>query len=137
MAVKTESKPRDMFVVKLAERIKAKGTSQVSLAEALGYANANMISLFKKGTTRIPLDKVVPFARALDVDPAEMIREWFDTYMPGILPTVIDPYIGMALTANEEAWVRRLRKLWGRVPPFRGEWEVPLMQMFNGQFRTQ
>jgi transcriptional regulator with XRE-family HTH domain len=125
-----------MFVAKLTERINAKGTSQVSLAEALGYSNANMISLFKKGTTRIPLDKVVPFAQALDVDPAELIHEWFDTYMPGIL-SAIEPYIGMALTANEEAWVRRLRKLWGRVPPFRSEWEVALMQMFNGQSRTQ
>lgn len=135
MAVKAEPKPRDMFVAELERRIKASGKSQVSLAEALGYSNANMISLFKKGTTRIPLDKVVPFAQALGVDPAEMIREWFDTYMPGIL-SAIEPYIGMALTANEEAWVRRLRKLWGRVPPFRSEWQATLMQMFYGQSRT-
>ena len=65
-----------------------------------------------------------------------MIHDWFDAYMPGVL-SALEPYIGMALTANEKAWVRRLRKLWGRVPPFRSEWEVTLMQMFNGQSRAQ
>jgi hypothetical protein len=130
MPNKTEAKPRDRFASTLQLHIELSDKTQVQIAEDIGYDNPNMITMFKQGKTRVPLIKVVPLARSLGADPAEFLHEWMDAYMPGILAT-LEPLIGMPLTANEIAWVQRLRKLFGRVPPFRSAWENGLKEMVD------
>lgn len=119
---------RDAFAAHIERLINASAKSQIQIADALGYGNANIITMFKKGTTRVPLDKVIPLAVALDVDPGELIRKWFDAYMPGVLPQ-LEIYTGMALSSREMSWVRGLRNALGRIPRFSVTWSEPIRKL--------
>ena len=79
---------RQTFVEAVAGLVEASRLSQTKIAHALGYENPNMITLFKTGRTRMPAEKVVPFAKALDQDPGPLLRHWFEAHMPGILTDV-------------------------------------------------
>jgi transcriptional regulator with XRE-family HTH domain len=83
------------FVKKLREAIDDSGKSQADLAVRLGYDNPNVISMFKSGTTRVPLTKVPAIARWLGLDATALVREWFEAYEPDALP-VIEAHFGKA-----------------------------------------
>ncbi|MGZ9053126.1 MAG: helix-turn-helix domain-containing protein [Rhodoplanes sp.] len=48
--------------------------SQREIAAELGYERPNIISMMKRGETKLPLDKVPALAKALHVDPAHLFR---------------------------------------------------------------
>ena len=58
------------------------------IARDLGYENSNVITMFKRGTTRVPLEKVVPLALAVGEGPGMLLRHWFEAYMPEALPDI-------------------------------------------------
>jgi transcriptional regulator with XRE-family HTH domain len=92
MSTKTDRALRDVFSARLERLINDSDKSQIRMAEELGYDNQNMITMFKQGKTRVPLEKVVPLARALGVNPTALIQAWFTAYMPAALAS-IEPYI--------------------------------------------
>ena len=92
MYAKVDRALREAFSAKLERLINDSDKAQVKLAEELGYENQNMITMIKQGKTRVPLEKVVPLARALDVDPSMLIQAWFTAYMPVALAS-IKPYM--------------------------------------------
>lgn len=64
MTLKTTSKIAQF----IADRIKATGQLQKDIAKNVGFDAPNMMTMLKQGRTRLPLDKVVPMARALESD---------------------------------------------------------------------
>ncbi len=92
MYTKVDRALRDVFTAKLERLINDSDKSQAKLAEELGYDNQNMITMIKQGKTRVPLEKVVPLARALGVNPSMLIQAWFTAYMPAALAS-IEPYM--------------------------------------------
>ena len=48
--------------------------SQAEIAAEAGFVNANFVSLLKSGKNKVPLDRVPALARALEVDPAYLMR---------------------------------------------------------------
>src|ERR1700681_4051702 len=109
--------PRTRFAAHLEYLISKSGHSQAYIAEQLGYRTQNIITMFKKGDTRVPFDKVIPLAELLSADPAELLRDWFEAYMPGTME-VIENHLGSLSSAAEKSWISGLRKTFGRVPPF-------------------
>jgi hypothetical protein len=67
---------RSQFAAHLEKEINASELPQSELAHRLGYSNANVITMFKNSTTRLPLEKVAPMARALHLDSGELLRAW-------------------------------------------------------------
>jgi antitoxin component of RelBE/YafQ-DinJ toxin-antitoxin module len=65
----------------LEQQLAVCGKSQREIAAEIGYANANIVTMFKTGVTKIPLTKVGPLAKALNVDPAWMLRMVMHEYM--------------------------------------------------------
>ena len=57
---------------------------QEDIAVECGFANSNIISMIKNGTTKLPLAKVGVMARALGVDPAYLLRLTMSEYMPEV-----------------------------------------------------
>ena len=82
------SMTRQAFEKSITDSIEKTGRSQIEIARALGYRNANIITMFKNGSTRIPGGKVVPLALALDQDPRVMLRQWLEAYMPEMFPDI-------------------------------------------------
>jgi hypothetical protein len=88
----------------LAEQIDAISDvkDQKQIACEIGYVKTNIISLFKRGEAKIPLDKVPALARALNVDPAHLFRLALEQYWPGAGQT-IDEIFGRRAAEKGEA----------------------------------
>ena len=48
--------------------------TQAEIASEAGFANANMMTFLKTGKNKVPLDRVPSLAKALEVDPAYLMR---------------------------------------------------------------
>jgi HAMP domain-containing protein len=75
--------------------------TQREIALAAGFARANIISMFKAGETKVPLDRIVPLARALDADPAHLLRLAMIDQLPE-LAKVIDDVFGRQMASQNE-----------------------------------
>ncbi|KAA5603500.1 helix-turn-helix transcriptional regulator [Roseospira marina] len=56
--------------------------TQRQIAKELGYDRANIVSMFKRGDAKIPLDRLPALARAIDVDLAHLLRLGLEQYWP-------------------------------------------------------
>lgn len=108
---------RNEFAALLEKHINVASMTQLDLARTIGYENPNIITMFKKGSTRVPLEKVAPLAVALDLDPAMLLRLWFQTFVPEAL-VALEEHMGMVLTRSEKSWVVGLRDTFKTVPPY-------------------
>ena len=50
------------------------------LAAKLGYTRPNIISMWRTGRTKIPLDRLAPLCDALNVDLAYLLPLWIEQY---------------------------------------------------------
>jgi transcriptional regulator with XRE-family HTH domain len=76
--------------------------TQRQIAAEIGYGKPNMISMFKRGEVRVPLDKIPALAKALEVDPGHLFRLALEQYWPG-LGKIIEEIFGRLATSKEEA----------------------------------
>lgn len=96
----TESKVAEF----IANRQLAMGMTNVEVAELVGYKNPNVISMIKKGNTKLPMEKVGLMAEALGTDPAKLLRMVMSEYSPDLL-RVIEAALGNVVTQNEMALI--------------------------------
>jgi len=68
----------------LTKAIYLSGKTQKVIAEEVGWAKPNMISMVKSGITRVPDDKIPALAKAVGVDPAVLLRICFNEYNPAL-----------------------------------------------------
>jgi hypothetical protein len=117
MSSKEDYERKMAFAAKLDRLINESPKSQAEIARDMEYEKQNIITMFKSGQTRVPLNKIVPLARSLGYDPAELIQDWFKTYLPDALGD-IETYMGMIVGAAEKSWIMNLRKLFPERVPF-------------------
>lgn len=72
----------------LTAQIEICGKSQKQIAEEVGFPKANVLTMIKHGTTRIPIHRVPALARSLGVDPARFMRMVLNEYQPQILEAI-------------------------------------------------
>jgi hypothetical protein len=75
--------------------------TQREIATEIGYDKPNMISMFKRGEVKVPLDKIPALAKALHTDPGHLFRLGLEQYWPQ-LGSTIEEIFGRVVTANEE-----------------------------------
>jgi len=66
---------------------------QREIALEAGYDHPNIISMFKMGNTKVPIEAVPGLAKALDEDPAVLLRLVLFEYSPKALE-VIERHLG-------------------------------------------
>ena len=76
----------------------------------IGYDNSNVITMFKTGSTKLPLNTVGPIARALGVDPVYLLRLTFREYYPETFDAVERCLQTTILTANERMLIDAFRR---------------------------
>ncbi|MEJ7805265.1 MAG: helix-turn-helix transcriptional regulator [Telluria sp.] len=56
--------------------------SQKQIAEEVGFAKPNMITMIKQGKTKLPIGKVGALARSLGLDPQHLFKMVMEEYEP-------------------------------------------------------
>ena len=116
--------PASRFVQRIETLINASPKTQRQIAAELGYDKPNIITMFKQGTTRLPIGKVGLLAEVTHGDPVELVRLWLEEYEPDLLVT-IETHQRMLLTKEEREWIAGLRQ---RFPEGLPAWSSVLPQ---------
>jgi DNA-binding Xre family transcriptional regulator len=96
--------------------LKGKKTQSEIAAEA-GFINANMLTMLKQGANKVPLDRVPALARALDCDPAWLLRLALEQGEGSTAAVAISEILGEPISQNERAWIHEIREASGDTDP--------------------
>ena len=91
--------------------------SQAEIAEAAGFINPNMVTMIKKGASKLPIDRVPALAEALECDPALLLRFALEQSAGKTAATAIYEVIGQPITKNEMTWIMEIRDASGNTDP--------------------
>ena len=83
--------------------------TQREIAARAGYPRPNIITMFKTGETKIPIEKIPVFAEILGIDPKRFLRVALEEYDPGVLK-VIEARFGPQVSRNEHEILQEIRK---------------------------
>jgi len=103
------------FLSRKLTELKGEKTA-TEIARSLGYNQGNLISMFKRGEAKVPLDKIPALAKALNVDIAHLMRLGLEQYWPDKL-AVISHAFGHIVTANELALLQEVRERTDNLDP--------------------
>lgn len=84
--------------------------TQLKIAIEAGFVQPNMLSMFKNGSNKLPLDRVVGLAKALECDPAFLFKLALEQLGGDTTGTAIEQIFGTIVTRNEVAWLEEIRK---------------------------
>lgn len=84
--------------------------NQREIAAEIGYEKPNMISMFKRGEAKVPLDKIPLLAKALHVDTGHLFRLAMEQYWPELAEAVKSAF-GNTVSENEFKLVEMVRSL--------------------------
>lgn len=85
----------------VSHQIILSGKSQKDIADELGYDKPNIITMFKQGKTKVPINKVPEFAKVLGVDPIHFLRIALLEYSPSTWE-VIEEVVGRSIVTENE-----------------------------------
>ncbi|WP_376871191.1 XRE family transcriptional regulator [Albirhodobacter sp. R86504] len=96
----------------IADRIQALShrKTQGEIASEAGFANANMMTFLKNGRNKVPLDRVPALAKALEVDPAYLMRLSIEQAIGVTAAQAVVEIFGTPATENERGWLTELRE---------------------------
>ena len=103
----------------IADRIRdlSHRKTQAEIASEAGFPNANMMTHLKNGRNKVPLDRVPALAKALEVDPAYLMRLALDQAVGATAAQAIIEIFGTPVTENERGWLAELRDASGNSDP--------------------
>lgn len=84
--------------------------TQAEIAQEAGFPNANYVTMLKSGASKIALDRVPDLARALDIDPAHLMRLALAQSIGETASKAVLEVFGTPITANELLWLQELRE---------------------------
>lgn len=86
------------------------GVSDEVLAHALGYENPKVVELIKSGAMSLPVNKAVLLARAIGVDPGDMLLRLLEDISPDLRAAVEDCVGVLSMSAGEKRLLNALRR---------------------------
>lgn len=105
--------PRTTVAEFIADRLAESDQTQKQVAEQCGFENPNIITMFKTGATKLPLNRIGPLAKALSADPAHLLRLVMLEYAPETWEAIENNLKSTVLTANELELVHAYRRVTG------------------------
>nr|WP_209425060.1 helix-turn-helix transcriptional regulator [Pararhodobacter sp. SW119] len=117
MATKPHSNTRlAKYVTRRISELGGRKT-QAEIASEAGFANSNMISMIKSGATKLALDRVPQLSKALECDPAFLLRLALEQSLGATAAKSVHDIFGTPLTRNEIEWILELRDASGDTDP--------------------
>lgn len=106
--------------------------TQKEIAQEAGFPNATMISMLKNGQSKIPLDRAPALARALETDPAYLMRLALEQAVGKTASVAVLETFGTPTTLNERAWLEEIRNASGdRDPRLTARSRIALRAIFG------
>ena len=96
------------YINKRIDELKGVKT-QAEIAAQAGFTNANFLSMLKAGSSKLPIDRVPDLARALDADPAYVLRLTLEQQLGEVAARAVNELLGTPLSKNEREWIDELR----------------------------
>ena len=93
----------------LCELLAASKKTQRQISEEVGLESPNLITMFKNGTSMLPINRIASLAKALNTDPVHLLRVVMSEYSPDSWAAIEQNMRGVVLTANELELVRKFR----------------------------
>ncbi len=89
------------------------GRTNEEVAGELGYRSANIISMFRTGKTRIPLEKLPDIARLMKLDLTALMPLWFEQYWGerADAKAQLKMFSSRLMSSNELAIMEGIRKV--------------------------
>lgn len=108
---KKPSKPNITVAEYITQQVNLCGKQQLDIAREAGFNKPNIITMIKQGKTKLPMAKVGPMAKALEVDPTYLFQLAMQEYEPDTWEALKD-YIFKAplLTQNEVEIIETVRQ---------------------------
>jgi transcriptional regulator with XRE-family HTH domain len=100
----------------LSQQIALSPLSQREIAERAGYTKPNILTMFKQGDTKVPVNKVPALAKALGVDSMHMLRIVLEEYMPEAW-AAMESILGKHTVTDEEMSIIELVRQESRAVP--------------------
>jgi transcriptional regulator with XRE-family HTH domain len=97
-----------VFITERLRDLKHRKT-QKEVAREVGFLNANMLSLLKSGANKVPLDRVPALAKALEADPAYLMRLSLEQSVGVTAANAIVEVFGTPVSENERGWLEEIR----------------------------
>lgn len=91
--------------------------TQSQMAKEANFPNANFISILKSGGPKILLDRVPDLARAIEVDPALLMRLSLEQSIGAASAAAVLSVFGTPITAKELVWLTEIRDASGHSDP--------------------
>lgn len=93
----------------LTDQIERCGKLQTEIAEEIGFEKPNVITMIKKGSTKLPLAKIGLMAKSIGVDPILLFSMVIQEYLPETWGAIEDIFKQPILTSNEMQIIMALR----------------------------
>lgn len=96
----------------VTDAIAASDKSQKEIADEMGLDNANLITMWKNGSSRVPPNRILSLANALEVDAWFFLRLALLEYYPQLYAIIekVAPS-PLILTKNEIAMIKSFREV--------------------------
>lgn len=104
------------FLAKRVLELRPRKT-QAEIATQAGFTNANVMSMLKAGSIRLPHDRVVPLANALEVDATFLMLLSLEQAVGDTDAKAILEVFSRAVTSHELVWVLAIREASGMTDP--------------------
>ncbi|MBC2834080.1 XRE family transcriptional regulator [Paragemmobacter straminiformis] len=83
--------------------------TQADIAREAGFRNANFITMLKMGNAKLALDRVPALAKALEADPAFVMRLAVEQSFGPEMLKLLSELLGDTMTENEKEWIKIIR----------------------------
>jgi transcriptional regulator with XRE-family HTH domain len=93
----------------LTELLATSEKTQCQISEEVGFESPNLITMFKNGTSKLPINRIAGLAKALNADPAHLLRVVMSEYSPDSWAAIEQNMGGVVLSANELDLIRKFR----------------------------
>lgn len=105
---KTVSKPKTVAEY-INWQIQICGKSQKQIATEAGFEKPNIITMFKQGQTKIPIEKIGRLAKAIEVDAIYLYKLCMQEYQPDTWKEIQKMFNQPVLTENEVEIIEAIR----------------------------
>ena len=95
----------------VADALAVSSKTQKEIADEIGLDNANLITMWKNGTSRVPLNRLLSLANALEVDAWFFVRLALLEYYPQLYAIIEKVAPSPMLTKNEMAMLKSFREV--------------------------